>query len=84
MYNLEYRQFPPIRLKIVGSEIRKMLGSIFIISFIYWIAFKIAINALFIPLLTNGNYSYHIIKISFSKKKGSREKFPMSAASMSR
>ena len=35
------------------------------------------------PLLPNGNYSYRIIKISFSKKKGSWKKFPMSAASMS-
>ena len=36
------------------------------------------------PLLHNGNYSYRIIKISFSKKEGIKKKFPISAASMSR
>ena len=36
------------------------------------------------PLLPNGNYSYRIIKISFSKREGIEKKFPMSAASMSR
>ena len=37
------------------------------------------------PLLPNGNYSYRIPnKISFLKKEGSWEIFPMSAVSMSR
>ena len=31
-------------------------------------------KAIFNPLLPNGNYSYHIIKNSFSKKKGIMEK----------
>ena len=34
--------------------------------------------------MPNGNYSYRIIKISFSKKEGIKKKIPMSAASMSR